>query len=301
MRVASGFALALAGLLAWLPSPCAATTVPELHTHATDLAGVLPAEALARIDARLVDLERETGAQLVVLVVPTTAPDDDAAFALAVAEKNRIGRAGHDDGVLLLVATEDRRARIEVAYGLEGAIPDAAASRVIREYMAPKFRDGDYAGGIEAAVEVLAQLIRGEALPPPLDRERLPHFGDWPGQVLLAVVIGLFLRPMLGSLRLPARLPLGGTLTALAMLLLSGVWWLVATGFIAGGLVMLLPSSAGRFVAGSSRGGWGDWGSFGAGMGGWRGGGSGGGGFGSGGGFRGGGGRFGGGGASGGW
>src|SRR5437868_14511097 len=112
---------------------------PVLTQRVTDLTGTLTSEQRAQLESRSAALEKSKGAQLVVLVVPTTQPETIEAYALAVAEKNRIGRKGSDDGVLLLVAKDDRKARVEVGYGLEGAIPDVTAHRIITEYLAPKF------------------------------------------------------------------------------------------------------------------------------------------------------------------
>ncbi|GGY15714.1 hypothetical protein GCM10008098_03520 [Rhodanobacter panaciterrae] len=270
----------------------AADAVPKLARHVTDLTGTLTAPQVDQLDAQLVALEKAKGAQLTVLMVDSTAGQDIESYSLAVAETNKVGRKGIDDGVLLLVAKNDRRVRIEVGYGLEGAIPDAATARITREYIAPKFRSNDYFGGISDAVGELTQLINGEALPPPVqgsaDDER-----SGPGLqngLMIGVFVALFLRSMLGRATPWVRAPLGAVLV-------GGLLWLLISmgagiiGALVGGVLMLLPGGAGRSIGG------GGWGGFGGG--GW-GGGSGGGGFG-GGGFSGGGGSFGGGGSSGSW
>lgn len=270
-----------------------AAEVPTLSRHVTDLTGTLDAQQLDQLDAQLVDLEKRKGAQLVVLMVGSTGEQDIESYSLAVAEHNKVGRKGTDDGVLLLVAKDDRRVRIEVGYGLEGAIPDAATARIIREYIAPKFRDGDYYGGIHDAVGALTQLIDGEPLPPPVQgapRER-PGLG-FQHTLIIGLFIAFFLRSLFGRANLFVRTPLGAGIT-------GGVLWLLAAslgagvfGALIGGLLMLLPGGGGRSIG---RGGWGGWGGFGGG--GFGGGGS----FGGGGGFSGGGGSFGGGGSSGSW
>ena len=131
----------------------AADAVPKLARHVTDLTGTLSAQQVDQLDAQLVTLGAKTkGAQLVVLMVNSTGSQDIEGYSLAVAEANKVGRKGTDDGVLLLIAKADHRVRIEVGYGLEGAIPDAATARIIREYIAPKFRGNDYFGGISDAV-----------------------------------------------------------------------------------------------------------------------------------------------------
>ncbi|HSE13757.1 MAG TPA: TPM domain-containing protein [Rudaea sp.] len=155
----------------------AQTPVPELHARVTDLTATLTAEQVATLDGELAELESRKGAQIAVLMVGTLAPpadvpaaaDDIETFATHVFERWKLGRKGVDDGVLLIVVRDDRKVRIEVGYGLEGAIPDAAAARIIREYVTPKFREGDYYGGIHDATATLARLIDGESLPAPLE------------------------------------------------------------------------------------------------------------------------------------
>ncbi len=140
--------------------------VPELTARVIDTTGTLDAAQKAAIEAKLAALEQEKGSQLVVLMVNTTAPEDIAAYANRVGNAWKIGRRDVGDGVILLVALKDRRVRIEVAKTLEGAIPDLMAKRVIDDALTPRFRQGDFAGGIEAAVDQLSALVRGEALPP---------------------------------------------------------------------------------------------------------------------------------------
>jgi uncharacterized protein len=269
----------------------AADAVPKLTRHVTDLTGTLSAQQVDQVDAQLVALEKAKGAQLTVLMVDSTAEQDIDSYSLAVAEANKVGRKGVDDGVLLLVAKNDRRVRIEVGYGLEGAIPDAATARIIREYIAPKFRGNDYFGGISDAVGALTLLIDGEALPPPVQGSSSSERSG-PGLqngLMIGVFVALFLRSMLGRATPWVRAPLGAVLV-------GGLLWLLISmgagiiGALVGGVLMLLPGGAGRSIGG------GGWGGFGGG--GW--GGGGGGGLG-GGGFSGGGGSFGGGGASGSW
>ena len=267
----------------------AAAAVPKLTRHVTDLTGTLTAQQVDQLDARLVDLEKRKGAQLVVLMVSTTEPQAIEEYSLAVAEANKIGRQRTDDGVLLLVAKNDRRDRIEVGYGLEGAVPDAATARIRREFMEPRFKVGDFYGGLDAGVSALITLINGEALPPPVSHAaRAPRGLDFGHVLLIGVFIAFFLRNLFGRLRIWLRTPLGALIT-------GGVLWLLAAtvgagimGALIGGVLMLLPGGAGRSIGG---GGWGGFGGFG-------GGGFGGGG---GGGFSGGGGSFGGGGSSGSW
>lgn len=140
--------------------------VPALTARVIDTAGVLDSAQQAALEAKLAALEQEKGSQVVLLLVPTTAPEDIAAYANRVGNSWKIGRRDVGDGLIVLVAVRDRRMRIEVAKALEGAVPDIAARQIIDEAMAPRFRAGDYAGGLDAAVDQLAARIRGEPLPP---------------------------------------------------------------------------------------------------------------------------------------
>lgn len=283
--------------LAWF-APVRAADVPHLTRHVTDLTGTLTPQQVDALDAKLVALEQRKGAQLVVLMVPTTGDQDIESYSLAVAEANKIGRKGTDDGILLLVAKNDRKDRIEVGYGLEGAVPDAATARIRREFIESRFKQGDFYGGLDAGVDALIKLIDGEPLPAPKE-SRQPRGGlDLGHAMLIGLFVALFLRRLFGRAHVIVRTPLGAALT-------GGLLWLIAAtvgvgvlGAIIGGIVMLMPGGGGRSIGG---GGWGGWGGFGGG--GWGGGGFGGGGFGggSGGGFSGGGGSFGGGGSSGSW
>ena len=213
-------ALAMALLLPALLH--AADAVPKLARHVTDLTGTLTTAQVDQLDDQLTGLEKSKGAQLVVLMVGSTGDQDIAEYSLAVAEANKVGRKGTDDGVLLIVAKDDRRVRIEVGYGLEGAIPDAATARIIREYIAPKFRSNDYFGGISDAVGALTQLINGEALPPPVqgnaEHER-SRSGGLQGGLIIGVFVALFLRGILGGISAWVRVPLGA-------IVVGGLLWL---------------------------------------------------------------------------
>lgn len=267
--------------------------VPALSARVTDLTGTLSAAEKQILESRLADLEARKGSQVAVLIVPTVRPEAIEQYSMRVVDQWQLGRKDVDDGVLLLVAKDDRETRIEVGYGLEGAIPDATANRVIGEYLLPAFRAGDYAGGITAAVERLVGLVDGEPLPAPAPRARSGE-GDLanllPLIFILSLVVGGILRRLLGQF--PGA---------------------VATGFVAAGVTWVLASLLGLtifmgllgfmigLVAGGDGGRWSSHprGRHRGGFGGYGGGGFGGGGFG--GGFGGGGGGFGGGGASGRW
>lgn len=255
--------------------------VPALSGRVVDTIGLLSAAQQAALEAKLAELEGRKGSQIVVLLVATTQPEAIEQFSLRVVEAWRPGRKGVDDGVLLIVASDDRAVRIEVGYGLEGAIPDATANRIIDEFILPRFRDGDFAGGIAAGVDHLIGLVDGEALPEPR-RPAADSFGNLlPIALFVSIVLGAVLRRALGQLP-------GATLTGL---LVGGLSWLLAGALglalvmaVIGFVLSLMPAGkAGRWAS-HSRGGFGG-GSFG----------------GRGGGFGGGGGGFGGGGASGRW
>jgi len=145
----------------------AAVGVPELSSRVTDLTATLSAEQVSALENKLAAFEAKKGSQIAVLMVPTTQPKDIAEFGIEVADLWQVGRKGVDDGVILIVAKDDRKLRLEVGYGLEGVIPDAVAKRVIAETITPYFKGGDYAGGIDAGITQLMALIEGEALPAP--------------------------------------------------------------------------------------------------------------------------------------
>lgn len=291
--------------LPWARADGGVLPVPALTGHVIDQTGTLSGADQAALEAQLMTLERTRGAQVVVLMVPTTAPEDIAAFANRVGNVWKIGRRDVGDGVLVIVAKNDRKMRIEVAKALEGAIPDIAAARIIDGAMKPRFQQGDFAGGLSTAVTQLSARIAGEALPAP-EQGSDPHDGnagsqdgfDWTDLAVFlffgVIVAGPVVRGIFGAAL--GGLLMGGGAGLLAFAVTSSL--LVASG---AGLAALLytwiissPTARSGFP-GSDRGGGtsGGWGT----GGGWGGGSSsGGGGFSSGGG-----GDFGGGGASGDW
>lgn len=273
--------------------------VPPLAARVIDQTSTLDEGQRASLVARLAAIEQQTGSQIVVLLVPSTLPEDIAAYSQRVADTWKIGRRDVGDGLLIVVAKGDRRVRIEVAKTLEGAIPDLAAKRVIDGQITPAFRAGDYAGGLNAAVDQLASRIRGEALPAPKHSNARGNSGPF-GVNLEALAIFFFVAvPMVGALLTSL---LGRKLGSLATGGVAGAvgWWLSTSLLIAGGAGLVALVLVGIFGVGSSRSARGRdgppiiWGG-GSSGGGW-GGGGGGGGFSSGGG-----GDFGGGGASGNW
>jgi len=259
----------------------------------TDTAGLLTPDRVAALEAKLARYEAETGHQLAVLVVDSTGDEPIESFALQTAMQAQLGRKGIDDGALLVVAKSDRRARIEVGYGLEGAIPDVIAKRVIEELLVPRFRTGDFAGGIDAATDALMRAARGEAMPAP---KRSPaarrSVNDPIGLVLfLAVLSTMIGAPFRRGMRPLGALLGGAAAGTIAWFLLHVALW-SAAAFALGALLGFVGPTSGMRRGGP-------FGGYGGGYGGGWGGGFGGGG--GGGGFGGGGGSFGGGGASGSW
>ena len=279
--------LGIAPALAQLP-------VPALSAHVMDTTSTLSAQHIAQLDAKLTAFEQSKGTQIVFLLVPTSEPEDIASYANRVANTWKIGRKEIGDGVLLIVAKNDRKVRIEVAKTLEGAIPDLAARRIIDQAITPRFKQGDFTGGLDAAADQLMARITGEALPEPAAAAsgRGADF-DWTNLALLAFfavpVLGAVARRLLGS-KLGA-LASGGIVGGIALLITSSMLVAGLAGLVALIYALFSSFSLGQALQGglgSGRGGW----SGGSG----RSGGFGGGGFGSGGG-----GDFGGGGASGDW
>ena len=290
MRAVKAILLAL--LLCWAFPASADVAVPQLTGRVVDRTGTLSSSDIAALSQKLSDFEARKGSQIAVLIVPTTDPESIEQFSIRVAEAWKIGRKKVDDGAILVVAKNDRHLRIEVGYGLEGALTDVTSRRIIDEVITPKFRDGDFAGGISAGAERMMRVIDGEPLPVPsrsVNFANLDDIGPLAPVVLFAsLVVGGFLRALLG--RLLGSVATGGAIGLVALLILgSGALALLAgiIGFVLSFIADLFPASTG-----SSRGG--SW-SSGSSSGGWSSGSS------SGGSFSGGGGSFGGGGASGSW
>jgi uncharacterized protein len=273
------------------PLARAEIAIPPLSSRVTDLTGALDPSARSSLENRLGEFERTHGSQIAVLIVPTTQPEAIEQYSMRVAESWKLGRKGVDDGAILLVAMKDRTMRIEVGYGLEGALNDATCKRIISEIITPAFQRGDFAGGIETGVDRMIRVIDGEALPTPVPRGVSGGGEASPPLFFLAffaLAAANALRPILG--RLGAALLVGAGAALIAVFLTS-----VLVGVVIGLMAFVLAlfaasgnswSSRRRYPAG----------------GGYYGGGYGGGGFGGGnGGFSGGGGGFGGGGASGRW
>ena len=274
-------ALLLAGTLCWSLVAAAQVAVPPLTGHVIDQTGTLTAEQKASLEQTLAAFEVAKGSQLAVLMISSSAPEAIEPFALRVAEQWKLGRTKIDDGVILVVAKNDRAMRIEVGYGLEGALNDATSKRIISETILPRFKNQDFYGGITAGVGQMIRVIEGEPLPAPSGKPAA--FGDVgqyaPVLLIVALAVGGVLRAVLG--RVAGSLAAGGAVAVVAWFVVGALSVALVAGLVAL-FVTLLGGGMGRgglggYVGGGGRGGFG------------------------GGGFRGGGGGFGGGGASGRW
>lgn len=287
-------------LVLLLPSPGAwaqETAIPAFDGWVIDTTGTLAPETIDALTQKLSALDREKGAQLAVLMMPTTGAEAIESYATRAFTQWRLGRKGSDDGILLLVALDDRKLRIEVGYGLEGAVPDILAGRIIREQITPRFREGQFSEGVVAGVDSLLALIDGEPLPPPASGNA--HADADSGWDEAGILFGLILMAWLVPIGVPTLfigIFAGIVYGSLGMGILAALLALVV------GLVARVLRGGARQSVAASRHGRGRLGRYGG-----IGGGLGGGGFGSGGGFGGGGfgggggGSSGGGGASGSW
>ena len=252
----------LALLLCWACSALALVAVPPLSGRIVDQTGTLAAGDIASLTQTLKDLETRKGSQIAILIVPTTDGEAIEQFSLRVAEAWKIGRKKIDDGALLVIAKNDRRLRIEVGYGLEGALTDATTKRIIDEDITPKFKTGDFAGGVSAGVDRMVRVAEGEKLPEP----EPPHWQS-PGLsniidpfnpfvIVAALIIGGILRATLG--RLVGSAATGGFIGFVAWLFIGSIAVSVIVGigaFIFALLGEMVPMGGGR-SRGSSGGSW---------------------------------------------
>lgn len=303
-------------VFAWLvlllvAGAASALEVPYLSGRVNDLAGLLDETARQSLEQKLADLEQATSAQVVVLTIPSLEGESLEDFSHRVASTWQLGQKGKDNGVLFLIAKNDRKMRLEVGYGLEGVLPDATCRRILDNLVRPRFRAGDFAGGIEAGVDAVSKVIQGQALPEEAQKGPKERAGRDLGFVGTLLFLGIFLL-VVGMFSLLALFSSGCQSWFLYLFLVpfwtafpmalhpsvglaSGLGWLVLFPILKGVLFRTPWGSAFRkahpglahMATSRSRGGF------------WSGGGFSGG-F-SGGGFSGGGGSFGGGGASSGW
>lgn len=298
---------ALAGLAAWLlafaalaqapAAPDEPLPVPKLEARVTDLAGTLAPDARAALEEKLRAFEQERGSQVAVLIVPSIGYETIEEFAGRVADAWALGRKGVDDGVLFAIAMQERKLRIHTGRGVQGTLTDALSKRIVADIVAPRFRKGDFAGGIDAGVGAIMKAIEGEALPLPA-RKAGPAPAQAAGSFSHFALLAFFLVPVLASVLrgmfgrfFGAGLTSG--ITGVAAWIVLGS---IAFGVLAAVFVFLFTLVSGMGVARTAR--RGGWGGVAIPGGGWGGGMGGGGGFG---GFGGGGGGFDGGGASGSW
>ena len=304
-----GMALILAAAFGWphevavaAPTPPGEIAVPPV-ARVTDLTATLTPAQIQALEQTLQSFEARKGSQIAVLIVPTTQPESIEQFGIRVADRWKLGRKGIDDAAILIVAKNDRTLRIEVGYGLEGVLNDATSKRIISEVIVPRFREGDFAGGIHDGVDRIIRVVEGEPLPEPRANSA-PAGPDLRHYALVALLFALFLGGILRSLlgRFPGALVSGGLLGYLAWVVAGVLSVAVVCGLIAFVVTLLGGSLFGPLLGGiaggrNRRSGYGGFGGgYGnsGGFGGLFGGGSGGT-------FRGGGGGFGGGGASGRW
>jgi uncharacterized protein len=307
-------------LLAWFAAAALLLAAPFAHGQAwqtgtdgllpippvarvTDLTQTLRPDEIAALDAKLADWESRTTNQLVVLMVPTTQPEPIESYALRVAEAWKIGRKGQDNGAVFLIAKDDRKMRIEVGYGLEGTLTDVTSRRIIAENVAPAFREGRFAAGINAGIDrIISVVSEGKPLPPPKAQASRGSGGGFNFDTLMILLVAV---PLVGSVlrsifgRLLGSTVGAGVIAAIAWIVVGSLAIAVIAAIV-GFIVMIFASSGilgrgGGWTSGRGGGLGGGYGGGGfGGGGGWSGGGGGGG-------FSGGGGSFGGGGASGNW
>ena len=249
--------------------------IPPLTSLVTDLTGTLNPAQVAQLDAKLKAFEAKKGSQIAVLIVPTTQPEDIAQYSIRVVDAWKLGREKSDDGLLILIAKDDKKSRIEVGYGLEGAVNDLTAHRIRTEVMRPLIRAGDIFGGIDAGVNQLIKVIDGEALPAPSRAASNGKAMENLLPILLfgGLISGLFLRSILGTFFGSAIN--GGLLGGIVALLGVALGGAAIFAFVAFIVTMMMGGGGGingGIPTGGSYGG----GGFGGGSGGWGGGGGGG-------------------------
>ena len=251
----------LALLVCWAFAAAADVAVPPLSGRVVDRTGTLSGSDISALTQTLKDLEARKGSQVAVLIVPTTAPETIEQYSIRVAEAWKIGRRKIDDGALLVVAKNDRHLRIEVGYGLEGALTDVTSKRIIDEIIVPKFRSGDFAGGISAGVDRIVAVVNGEKLPAPEPPHwQSPTLGNYIDPLNPFVIIGVLavagiLRSVLG--RLIGSAATGGLVGFLAWLFVGSI---AASAIV--GIIAFIFAFVGDMVSlggGGYRGGSGGW------------------------------------------
>jgi uncharacterized protein len=255
-------AVILALSLLWSFAASAEVAVPPLNRPVIDQTGTLSGGDIARLAVKLKDLENRKGSQIAILIVPTTAPETIKQYSIRVAETWKVGRKKIDDGALLVVAKDDQHLRIEVGYGLEGSLTDITVQRIIDEVIIPKFKAGDFAGGISEGIDRMIKVINGETLPA-VEQEVVITGKDLakPFVLFCIVMLGIFMRPALG--RLIAVMATGGVIAVAAWFIAGSI----VSALLAGGVGFmfalfaqaLVPTGRGQRVQwnwGGSVGGW---------------------------------------------
>lgn len=232
---------------AWGADSSGLVAVPGLKARVTDLTQTLSDAQRSSLEQKLATFEAQKGSQIAVLIVPTTQPEEIEQYSIRVVDAWKLGRAKVDDGALLLVAKNDHHLRIEVGRGLEGAIPDAIAKRIIAETIAPHFRQGDFAGGINAGVDQMIAVVNGEALPPPPHRGQGHVSGD---SRLGALLVPFFILWGLGHIlkrafgAFPASGLVGIGTGVVAMLILGSLGLAAFVGVVAMFMSLMMYSGA---------------------------------------------------------
>ena len=264
----------LALVFAAMAGAVAEVSVPALKARVTDLTGTLASAQVATLEAELRAFEQRKGSQIAVLMLSSTQPETIEQYSIRVAERWKIGRARVDDGVILVIAKNDQRLRLEVGYGLEGAIPDVVAKRLIREVIAPHFLANDFYGGISDGARTLMKLIDGEKLPPPAHSisstaGTSTNSEDYQSIIavllVVAVVAGGILKAIFGRLFGSA---LTGVAAGIVAWLLAGAIGMAAIAGVLAFLVALLGIGRGVLPGGFGGGGGGGFGGGGGGFGG---------------------------------
>lgn len=240
-----GLLCCLLPLLAWAEPATVPglLDIPPLKARVTDLTGTLTPPDIEALEYRLRVFEERKGAQLVVLILPTTKPETIEQFGIRLFDTWKVGRKGVDDGVMLIVAKDDRKLRIEVGYGLEGTLSDATAKRIIEELIVPRFKEGDVPGGVQAGVQAIIKVVDGEALPA---NTQAPLAGGYLQDVTLSdeLVLVFLAAVILGGPTL--RLLLGGLLGSTIVAVVCGTFsWLFQggwMGFVSGAVIGLVLS-----------------------------------------------------------
>jgi uncharacterized protein len=254
-------AILLALLLGWVFPALADVAVPQLTGRVLDQTGTLSGDDVASLTQTLKSLEARKGSQIAVLIVPTTQPETIEQFSIRVAEAWKIGRKKIDDGALLVIAKNDRHLRIEVGYGLEGALTDVTTKRIIDEDITPKFKSGDFAGGVRAGVARIIRVIDGEPLPAPEPPHwQSPGFSIGPGDIfnpfliIPVLLFGGMIRKLLG--RLLGSAVTGGLVALIAWVLVGSLLAAILTGVVASIFVMFSDAVTSPTPSGRRGGGW---------------------------------------------